>query len=65
MTNINHVDERLKNVTVPENLLDLIYAGRCPKNTSYCSVHSGEITDVNVWNRAMDLEEMLAWTNCS
>ena len=64
MTNINFVDERLKNVEVPSNFLDIIYVGRCADNSSDCSQHSGDITDVNIWNRALSMDEMLGWTNC-
>ena len=64
MTNIDFVDERLKNVKVPSNFLDIIYVGRCADNSSDCSLHSGDITDVNIWNRALSMEEMIGWTNC-
>ena len=64
VTNIDFVDERLKNVKVPSNFLDIIYVGRCADNSSDCSLHSGDITDVNIWNRALSMEEMIGWTNC-
>ena len=64
MTNINHVDESVRNAQVPEDLLDSIYVGRCVSDTEYCSVHSGSFTDVNIWNRALSVDEMIRWTNC-
>ena len=64
VTNINHVDERLKNVEVPSDFLDIIYVGRCAEDGAVCSLHNGDITDVNIWNRALSLDEMIGWTNC-
>jgi hypothetical protein len=63
VTNIDNVDENMKNATVPEDLLDSIYVGRCASNM-YCSIHSGSYTDLNIWNRAMSVDEMISWTNC-
>ena len=54
----------MKNATVPEDLLDSIYVGRCARDTNYCSIHSGSYTDLNIWNRALSVDEMISWTNC-
>ena len=68
MTNINSVDKNLEDVYVPSNFLDIIYIGRCNgKDLPWlksCSLHFGKITDVNIWNRALTIDEMLGWTNC-
>ena len=64
VTNINNIDEDMKNATVPEDVLDSIYVGRCARDTKYCSIHSGSFTDLNIWNRAMSVDEMIDWTNC-
>ena len=64
VTKINNVDENMKNATVPEDLLDSIYVGRCVRDTKYCSIHLGSFTDLNIWNRAMSVDEMINWTNC-
>ena len=64
VTNIDMVDERLRNLEIPENFLDHIYVGRCADPEKVCSVHAGDITDVNIWNRALSLQEMIEWTNC-
>ena len=64
MTNLDSVQEGLKDVILPENLLDLIYVGRCVKMEHSCSVHAGDITDVNLWNKALTFEEMTDWTSC-
>ena len=64
VSNINNFDEDMKNATVPEDLLDSIYVGRCASNTKYCSIHMGSFTDLNIWNRALTVDEMISWTNC-
>ena len=65
ITNINHVDEKISNLKVPTNLLDMIYVGRCEVETKSCSDHSGDFTDINIWDRALSIDEMIGWTNCS
>ena len=64
MTTINHVDENVRNVSVPEDMLDSIYVGRCVSDIEYCSIHNGSFTDVNIWNRALGINEIMRWTNC-
>ena len=69
MTNINHVNEFAKNITVPKDLLDSIYVGQhAVSNLRFgkleIPVHSGSFTDVNIWNRALSINEMINWTNC-
>ena len=55
----------MKNATVPEDLLDSIYVGRCSSDTTHqCSIHSGSYADLNIWNRALSVDEMISWTNC-
>ena len=65
MTNIKHLGEDAKNATVPKDLLDSIYIGQEPgiANWDY-PVHNGSFTDVNIWNRALSIGEMINWTNC-
>ncbi len=62
------VDIQDKNVNfdiVPDDWLKNVYVGMCPLGGTYsCSRHSGEVTDFNIWSRAMSKEEMLAWTSC-
>ena len=64
VTNINNIDEDMKNATVPEDVLDSIYVGRCVGDKRYCSSHLGSFTDLNIWNRALTVDEMISWTNC-
>ena len=68
MTNINHVDKNARNATVPTDLLDSIYIAQLPgvsqaEKFGY-PVHFGSVTDVNIWNRALNIDEMINWTNC-
>ena len=68
MTNVNFVDQRLRDLEIPSDILDRIYIGRCegygPKKWWACSRHLGEITDVNFWSKAKTVTEMIKWTNC-
>ena len=64
MTNLNHVDKNAKNATVPTDLLDSIYIGQQSVSQFGYPVHFGSFTDVNIWNRALGIDEMLNWTNC-
>ena len=55
----------MNNAMVPEDLLNSIYVGRCSSDTTFpCSIHSGSYTDLNIWNRALSVDEMISWTNC-
>jgi hypothetical protein len=68
LTKKDHIDEDVKNVTVPKDLLDSIYIGQYhsvseTEKFGY-PVHFGLFTDVNIWNRALSIDEMLNWTNC-
>ena len=68
MINVNHVDEDVKNATVSKDLVDSIYIGQ-PQDVAFAKkygypVHFGSFTDVNIWNRALTIDEMINWTNC-
>lgn len=64
-TNVNHVEERLANVTLPKDLLSKVYLGMCVNHDKDpCSKHAGKFTDFNVWDRALTEQEMLTWTTC-
>ena len=67
MTKVNHIDEDAKNETVPKDLLDSIYVGQMVGSATEffgIPVHFGSFTDVNIWNRALSIDEMIKWTNC-
>ena len=62
MTNINHSDKDLTDLEIPSNFLDIIHIGE--EESPKVHFDYGNITDVNIWNRALTLDEMLGWTNC-
>ena len=65
VTNVNgSYSEDLGKLELPEELLDMIYIGRCADGTEKCSMHSGTFTDFNLWNQAFTDQEMVNWTNC-
>ena len=64
VSNLDRIDNHVQHVFLPDNLLDLIYIGRCVNKKDSCSQHAGDITDVNLWNRALSLQEMIDWTSC-
>ena len=60
-------DQDIKNATVPKNLLDSIYIGQIGGvRTDYFGipVNQGSFTDVNIWSRALSVDEMINWTIC-
>ena len=64
MTNINHSDKDLTDLEIPSYFLDIIHIGRSTIEGAKLHFDYGNITDVNIWNRALTLDEMLGWTNC-
>ena len=68
ITNVNQVDNRLNNIEISSKTMDKIYVGRCiGTGTSWlktCSSHLGNITDINIWNRALTQTELTGWTTC-
>ena len=60
-------DQDVKNATVPENLLDSIYIGQLGGVRTVgleSQTNQGSFTDVNIWSRALSIDEMINWTNC-
>lgn len=63
--NINYADPAMTGVVFPPNFLSKVYIGRCSfdfKQT--CSTPEGQLTDFNMWDRALSLKEMEDWTTC-
>ncbi len=55
----------LPDVNIPPNFLSKIYLARCSFNyTAACSAPEGKITDFNVWDKALSLQEAKDWTTC-
>lgn len=63
--NLNNVDLSVKDVQIPGDFLSKVYLARCSfdyKGT--CSSPEGQISDFNVWDRALKLSELEDWTTC-
>jgi hypothetical protein len=65
-TNVNFVAREVENVTIPSDLLQSFYIGRCPDGAKFddCSRHAGQFTDINVWSKPLSVEVMKQWTTC-
>ncbi len=61
---MNHYEPNVKYAQYPEDFLDHVYLGRCLKPDPVCSGPEGEITDFNMWRRALTEKEMADWTSC-
>ena len=63
LTNINFTEPSiLDNYSLNSSLLDGFLLGRTDKQGS--STHSGQISDFHMWDKALNDEEMKAWTTC-
>ncbi len=52
-------------VEIPENFLSKIYIARCAFDYKFtCSTPEGQISDFNIWKRALTQEEAEDWTTC-
>jgi hypothetical protein len=57
------VEPELSNVTIPSSFLQNTYLGMCSYEGG-CSGPEGQISDFNVWDRALSEKEMIDWTTC-
>ncbi len=62
--NINNKEPLLKDMALPENLLDFVFVGRCLADDPYCSAPEGEWSDANLWSRGLTEKELADWTGC-
>ena len=61
---MDKIDIAVKDARLNPNFLDTIFIGRCADDKKVCSLHSGDITDINLWNKPLTIDEMIGWTNC-
>ena len=66
---LDYVDENLSDLKVPKELLlgaSLMSCGFAPveEQTRDCTAPAGMATDFNIWDRAMDDNELVDWTKC-
>lgn len=58
-------DERLEDLQVVDNVLDMVYLGKCPFTYSLdCVARGALITDFNIWSQALEKQVMMDWTSC-
>ena len=65
---LDEVDEDLKQsgAVIPDDFLNCLYImGLAPVDREQYPSLFGKMTDVNIWDRSLGLDEMAAWINCS
>ena len=63
--NINFIDENLKDLMVPTELLLKVYLMRCANDYEKdCTAPGAMATDFNIWSRSLDDRELIEWTSC-
>ena len=63
--NINASQPNLVDTVIPPDFLTKFHLGRCA--FSYkggCTTPGGQLTDLNIWDRALSMEDVIAWTSC-
>ena len=52
-------------VDIPTDFLNKTYLARCSFDFKYtCSTPEGQISDFNIWSRALTRKEAEEWTSC-
>jgi hypothetical protein len=65
LLNINFIDNNLRDVQIPLELLQKVYLLRCSNGFDpACTTPGGTITDFNIWDSAMTADDMKEWTTC-
>ena len=53
---------------LPSNLIDNTYFGKLShKDNEFFGLdrnHNGLLTDFNIWNRSLSIDDMINWTSC-
>ena len=63
--NINYPDKEMTMVDIPEDFLSKVYLARCSFDYKFtCSTPEGQISDFNIWKRALTQREAEDWTTC-
>jgi len=61
---VNRTDEQLPEDALREDFFSLLWAGKNSETFGGAKSLVGEISDVNGWDRALSVEEMVQWTKC-
>ena len=59
------ITEEMKTLEFPEDILSKVYLASC--NLDYkggCTGPEGKVSDFNMWNRTLPMEEMVGFTTC-
>ena len=65
MLRIDYNHEELTQLQFPDDLLSHVYIGRCAFDfKGSCTGPEGQLTDFNMWKRALALDEMRDFTTC-
>ena len=60
-------------MNLPNDILDMIYLGRISEldteiidlgTSKSITSYPDQITDFNLWNKSLKIDEMIEWTNC-
>ncbi len=51
-------------ISFPPDFLDYVFLGRCLRPDPACSAPEGEFSDLNIWSKPLNREEMEGWTSC-
>ncbi len=63
--NINFLDESLSELKIPRELAYKVHLMGCNNNfTRDCTAPGGLVTEFNLWDRGLSLQEMKEWTTC-
>ena len=63
--NMNGSQPNLVDTVIPPDFLTKIYLGRCAFDYQPgCTTPGAQITDFNVWDRALTQQEATDWTSC-
>jgi dissimilatory sulfite reductase (desulfoviridin) alpha/beta subunit len=63
--NVNGSYPSLKETKIPEEFLSKVYLARCSFDYDKgCSSPEGQISDFNIWDRALSEKEATDWTSC-
>ncbi len=61
----NHPDPDMTEVEIPEDFLSSVFLGRSNYDYKfYGSSPQSQYTDLNIWNKFLGEEELVAWTTC-
>ena len=62
---VNYAKGQLNELNFPRDVMSYIYIGKCAfEFQGSCTGPEGELSDFNMWNKALSVQEMIAFTSC-